>query len=333
MKILKAFGPQDLRIAEVPIPEPGPGQVLIKVRTSGICGSDKWLWNVTGETDAIAGHEVAGDVCKLGGGVYSLSEGDRVAVNNVGGCGTCLACRGGKFVKCPNWDGSGDVNNGFGEYLVAPAINCMKIHPGLDYIEGALIIDNWGTPYGGIVRANVKQGMDVIVNGCGPIGQAATALCTAAGAYVVAVDPIEYRRQFALKNGAKTALHPNELPHAAKNLTDGLGAHVLLECSGTGEAYDNCLKSLRIGGTLVSIGEHAQINLNVSEQIIRRSLTIAGTWYSTMPQSVEIMHMAVCGKINLKCFLTHVVSLEEAAKLFGSVISCDDGFMKVVIAF
>ena len=333
MKVVKAFGPQDLRVVEVPIPEPGPGHVRVKVRASGICGSDKWVWSVNGPTDSVAGHEVAGEVDKLGDGVHSLKLGDRVMINNVGGCGTCPACRAGAFVLCPTWNGSLDVNNGFGEYVITPARNCMQLLPGLDFVDGALIMDNWGTPYGGIIRGNVTKGMDVVVNGCGPIGQAAVGLAKAMGAYVIAVDPNKWRREFALNNGANAVFAPEDLHAAVQILTDGLGAHVVMECSGNGKAYENCLKSLRHEGSLVAIGEHGSFMLHPSDQIIRRSLKIIGTWYSTMPQAAEIMQLALSGRINLKSFLTRTVSLDEVPDVFGSIMDCDEGMMKCVIVF
>jgi len=314
------------------LPEPAPGHVRVKVRASGICGSDKWLWSAKGGTDTVAGHEAAGEVDKLGEGVTFLAEGDRVMVNNVGGCGTCPACRAGEFVHCPAWDGFLDVNNGFGEYLVAPARNCLRILPGLDFIDGALIMDNWGTPYGGIKRGNIGPGMDVLVTGCGPIGQAAVALCKAMGAYVIAADPIGFRRQTALKNGADAALPPEELPGAVKGLTDGLGVHAVLECSGYGGVYEDCLSSLRIGGNLIAIGEHARYNIN-SSILIRRALGISGTWYSTLPQAGEVMQLALGGRINPRSFLTHTVTLDEVPGIFGPVVNCEDNILKCVIVF
>jgi len=332
MRVIKAFGPGDLRVTEVPIPEPSPGHVRVKVRASGICGSDKWLWYVKGETDSVAGHEVSGEIDKLGDGVTGLSPSDRVIINNVGGCGECPACRAGEFVFCPSWDGSLDVNNGFGEYVIAPARNCMRLLPGFDFVDGALIMDNWGTPYGGIERGGVKSGMDVLVSGCGPIGQAAISLSAAMGAYVIASDPTLYRREAALRNGAKAAVSPDELPEAAKKLTNGTGVHTVLECSGNGKAYANCLKSLRIGGNIVAVGEHAEFQVNSSE-LIRRRLSIAGTWYSTMRQAGEIMQLALQHRIDLRSFLTHTVTLDEVPKIFGSVIGLNDSLLKCVIVF
>jgi threonine dehydrogenase-like Zn-dependent dehydrogenase len=333
MKVIKAFGPKDLRVTEAPVPEPPPGHVRIKVRASGICGSDKWVWTVKEASDSVAGHEVAGEVDKLGEGVHSLSPGDRVAVNNVGGCGICPACRMGAFVRCPFWDGSLDVNNGFGEYLTAPARNCMKLLPGIDFIDGALIMDNWGTPYGAVQRGKIQPGMDVLVNGCGPIGQAAVALCKAFGAGVMAADPVPWRREAALRQGAAKVFSPPDLPGAVRESTEGLGVHTVLECSGNGAAYGNCLASLRIGGELIAVGEHAEYGYQSSEPIIRRSLSIIGTWYSTMHQGLEVMQLAASGRINLKSFLTHTVTLDEVPGMFESVMNLDDGITKCVIVF
>ncbi|MCL1794328.1 MAG: zinc-binding dehydrogenase [Oscillospiraceae bacterium] len=332
MKVIKAFGPRDLRVVETPVPEPGPGHVRVKVRASGICGSDKWLWSVKGKTESVAGHEIAGEVDKLGEGVTAFSPGDRVMVNNVVGCGACPACRAGEFVLCPFWNGSQDVNNGFGEYVAAPTRNCMRLLPGFDFIDGSLIMDNWGTPYGALQRVGIKSGFDVLVNGCGPIGQAAVALCAAMGAYVIAAEPLPYRRETALRNGAKAVFSPEELPEAAKKMTNGAGVHTVLECSGNGKAYANCLNSLRIGGNLVSIGEHAEFSVDSSE-LIRRRLSIGGSWYSAMWQAGEFMQLAAQKRIDLRCFLTHTVKLDEVPEIFGSVVGFGDGLIKCMIVF
>jgi len=333
MKVLKAFGPGDLRVVEAPVPEPEPGCVRVKVRASGICGSDKWIWNVKGPMDGVAGHEAAGEVNKLGEGVTSLAIGDPVMINNVVGCGTCPACRAGAFVMCPRWDGSQDVGNGFGEYLIAPARNCIKILPGLDFVDGALIPDNWGTPYAAMKRAGVTVGSDVLVNGCGPVGQAAVALARALGAYVLAADPVAWRRDLALKNGADAAFEPRELPDAAVKYTNGLGVNAVIECSGANAAYENCLKSLRHGGCMVTVGEGGEFTFRPSDRLIRRALSVHGTWYSTIPQAGEVMQLALQRRINPRAFLTHTIPIEDAPRMFKSVVECEAGVCKCVIVF
>jgi len=331
MKVIKAFGPKDLRLVEVPEPVPGNGEVLIAVRASGICGSDKWFWRVSGPVDAVAGHEVAGEVVKLGPGVKKLKMGDRVAVNNVVGCGHCHACRSGEFVRCPNRPGK-DVNNGFSEYVVAPERNCLLLDDRIDYETGCLIFDNWGTPFGAVSRADISVGHDVLIFGCGPIGLAAVALAKERGAYVIAVDPQPYRLNAARQIGADEILTPDDaLPDKVRQITSGLGVDVVLECSGKAPAYQLGLASLKIGGTLVSVGEGACVDFRPSDFVIRNHLNIFGTWYSTMYQGRMVQNLILEGKIKPKAFLTHRISLEEVPHFFGKVCDFEDNILKAVI--
>ncbi len=332
MKVVRAFGPQDLRVVEEPIPAPGTGEVLLRVRASGICGSDKWYWFVPAYSQAVAGHEACGEVVATGAGVHGLHEGDRVAVNNVVGCGHCPACRAGAFVRCPNWDGSQDVNHGYSEYLVAPARNCLKLHGSLSFLQGCLIMDNWGTPYAALQRLPEVAGTDMLVSGCGPVGLAAVALAAAMGAAVLAVDPVAERRAAALALGAREALEPGDgLPERVRERTDGLGVHSVLECSGSSRAYEPGLRALRIGGNLVTIGEHAEYVLKPSELVLRRHLGILGSFYSTMAQGAQVQRMAVSGDIRLEDLVSHTVSLQQVPGIFGQVVAMGGGIRKCVI--
>ncbi|NLG85287.1 MAG: alcohol dehydrogenase catalytic domain-containing protein, partial [Firmicutes bacterium] len=228
MRAIKAFGPKDLRLVELPDPIPGPGEVLIEVHASGICGSDKEYW-LHGPTDGVYGHEAMGEVVALGEGVKHLRVGERVAINNVIGCGRCPACRAGRFVFCPLRSGR-DVNGGYGELRVAPERNCLRLDDRVSDEAGCLIFDNWGTPYAALKRAGVGEGDDLVIFGCGPIGLAAAVLAKRFGAYVIAVDPVAYRREAALRLAADAALTPGEdLPAMVRELTGGLGASFVLD--------------------------------------------------------------------------------------------------------
>jgi threonine dehydrogenase-like Zn-dependent dehydrogenase len=335
MKVIQAFGPGDLRVVSVPVPVPQGDQVLIKVRASGICGSDKWIWHVKEHTSSVPGHEIAGEVVELGEDVRSLKAGDRVIVNNVVGCGHCPACRAGAFVLCECWDGKHDVNNGYGEYAVAPARNCQVLDSRLSYAEGVLLMDNWGTPYGGISKMPVAPGDVVVVFGLGPVGQTAVALLKLKHARVIGVDPVEFRRGFALTMGADRVFAPEDrIVKEVKAYADGAGAHFAIDCSGNARAYETGLSLLRIGGMFVTVGEEAEYLLRPSDKVLRRALTIQGTWYSTMPQCYELQQLAVSGQIRPDVFLTHrVCGLEALPDLFGDIIGCRDGLIKCVIEF
>jgi len=332
MKALNSFGPQDVRIVDVPDPAPGEGQVLVAVRASGICGSDKWLWRSVEPVRQVHGHEVAGEVVALGPAVRRLRVGDRVAINNVVGCGACPACRAGVFVKCPNWTGAEDVNGGFGERVVAPERNCLKLADGIDYETGCLIFDNWGTPFAALERGRVAGGDDVVITGCGPIGLAAVALAKLRGAFVVAVDPEPSRLAVAASLGADVTLAPgDDTAPTVRQRTSGLGARVAVECSGKPPAYPIGLASLRIGGVMVTVGEGGALDLRPSEAVIRRHLSIVGSWYSSMGQGSQVQDLVLQGKIVPRILVTHRGPLEEFPRIFRLVCEAPDQVVKAVI--
>lgn len=333
MKQIKAFGPGDLRVVDVPTPVPGKGEVLIKVRANGICGSDKWIWNVTGYTERVPGHEMAGEIVALGEDVKLRKIGDRVTVNATIGCGKCQACREGSFVKCATRDGS-LVEGGYGEYVVAPERNTQLLDDHISFLEGALIMDNWGTPYNAIRNEDIGPGSVVVVTGLGPIGQAAVGICAALDATVIAVDPVEYRREYARKMGAKEAIASGEdMVSFIKEYAYGEGADYVIECSGHHMSYENGLKSLRIGGTFLILGEHAEYRLKPSEYVIPHFLTIKGSLYATLENSKELQQMTLDGTIDPMSTVTHTLKLEEVPEFFGKIVACSDGVMKVAIVF
>jgi threonine dehydrogenase-like Zn-dependent dehydrogenase len=330
MKTVKAFGPQDLRVVEVPDPVPGSGEVLIAIRACGICGSDKWFWRVSEPTDYVAGHEVAGEVIGLGPDVYRLRVGDRVSVNNVRGCGKCPACRTGQFNRC-----LGEIEHmghGFAQLVAVPEQNCLALNDRIGYEAGSLIFDMWGTPYGAVERAAVSNQDDVIILGCGPIGLSAIALARRRGAYVIAVDPLDYRREAAMRLGANAALAPDEVAMSKiRELTSDLGASIAIECSGRGEAYHLALSALHIGGTLVAVGEGASFEFKPSEKLIVKSLSLSGSFYSSMQQGSQVQNLMLQEQIDPLCLVTHRFTLDELPQVFGQVVDCTNDILKAII--
>lgn len=332
MKAIHSFGPKDVRVVEVPDPQPGPGQVLLRIRATGICGSDKWMWRHPEPVKTVIGHEVCGEVMALGAGARRLRVGQLVAVNNVGGCGVCPACRAGAFVLCPRWDGSLDVNGGYAELVAAWERNCLPLPAEIDAETGCLIFDNCGTPFGALERGGVQPGDDLLITGLGPIGMAAVMLAKLRGAYIIAADPLPYRRELALQFGADAALPADEnLPAAVRDLTDGLGVRVALECSGKAPAYPLGLAALRVHGTLVAVGEGAQVDFHPSDQVIRRSLTIAGSWYSTMQQGRQLVEMIRQKQFDPRALVTHRGGLAELPEIYRKVCEFDESVLKAVI--
>ena len=332
MKAIKPFGPRNLKMVEVSDPEPASDEVLIKIKASGICGSDMWVWRVDEAVDEIGGHEIGGKIIEVGSDVQNLEVGDRVAVNNVVGCGSCKYCRTGRFVLCSSRPGT-DVNGGFGELVTAPARNCLPLKEGVSYEDGALIFDNWGTPYAALERVGASEKDDIIVFGCGPIGLAAVALARRRNAFVIGVDPVPERRQEALKAGAGTVLDPREvdIEKQVKEITGGRGADIAVECSGKGVSYENGFKALRVKGTFIAVGENARYELKPSQLLIRKNLNLIGSWYSTMREGLEVQDLIKAEKIDPTRFVTHRIDLEDVPDLFEDIFNYNQGIIKVLI--
>ncbi|SFB57635.1 (R,R)-butanediol dehydrogenase / meso-butanediol dehydrogenase / diacetyl reductase [Cohnella sp. OV330] len=330
MKTVKAFGPQDLRVVERADPEPGPDEVLVETRACGICGSDKWFWHVETPSDYVAGHEAAGVIVRTGAGVTGFKPGDRVAVNNVKGCGECDQCRAGRFVRC---GGAPLVHMGFGfaERMAVPACNCLPLDPAISFEQGALLFDNWGTPYSALKRTHLGAGDSVLVTGCGPIGLATVALCKAKGAIAAAVDPIAARREAALRLGASIAVSPDEAAAGRLRAFSGdSGFGYGVDCSGKAASYDLIFEHIAIGGTIVTIGEGAKFAFD-SSRLIHKHLTLVGSLYSTMEDGAELQRMAVAGELDPLAFVTHRFRLADLPSEFGKVMGGDDTLLKAVV--
>ncbi|NIK79182.1 threonine dehydrogenase-like Zn-dependent dehydrogenase [Paenibacillus castaneae] len=329
MKQIKAFGPQDLRMVTSEVPTLAAEEVLIDMKACGICGSDKWFWFVDGPHDYVAGHEVAGEVTAVGAGVRHLQPGDRVAVNNVKGCGTCTVCLAGQFVRCPN--GITHMGFGFSEKIAVPERNCLKLDSTINCEVGSLIFDNWGTPYSAISRTSMKSGDYVVVIGCGPIGLAAVRLAKLRGAIVAAVDPIPARLEAAQRQGAAFVSSPNEaLASELMQFTKQQGADIVIECSGKSDSYKLAFSLLAIGSTLVSIGEGARFELNSSD-LIHKHITVVASLYSTMEDGEQVQRLIVNGDIDPMAFVTHKFKLDDVPTQFGKVIEYDNGLLKSMV--
>jgi threonine dehydrogenase-like Zn-dependent dehydrogenase len=329
MKAVLLPGQGAVTVVDREIPRPGPGEVLVRTRASAICRSDIHLYHgapVTGGDAATAGtvvpgHEPAGEVAELGPGVTGLAEGDRIAGYLAIGCGHCEYCATGYLMLCPDWKCLGtDVDGGDADYLVLPARNCLPLPDGVPFEAGALMTDMFGSQYHTQKVLGVRGGQTVAVFGLGPMGAASVLVARAFGADVIAVDLLEDRLKLAADLGAGSTVNSgsDDAATAIRDLTHGRGVDVAIDCSGATQAQNTALDVARKLGAVAFVGESRATQINPSDQIIRKLLTVTGGWYFPVGEWAEISRLVVERKPPLGRLVTHRFPITAAPEAFGA---------------
>ncbi|BFL44848.1 zinc-binding dehydrogenase [Lactonifactor longoviformis] len=349
MKSLDAFmyGPKDLRLETVEVPELKPTQILVKVRASGICGSDVHCYlgeSAEGRYDLgpyTPGHEWCGDVIAIGSDVISLKVGDRVTGECANSCNRCDICKEGiNNSYCTNWNEVGfmpTAPGGMGQYLVGEEQFCYKVPNTMSYVEGALV-EPCSVAYYSIYGRDgfVARTDDCVIFGAGPIGLFAATICKAAGAKVMIVDPVEFRRNLALEViGVDRAIDPfnEDVEKVVMEETEGQGASFIVECTGTdacvGMTVDIAKPHARIRFIGHSIGRRIPIEIG---KAIWKGLNLQGSagqpWFFT--KTIKFMNR-VKKDIDYSKFVTGYYPLEKIQEAFDEAIEHKDRAIKIMI--
>ena len=331
MKGVILTGNRQLEVREVPIPEPGPDQVLVRMAVSSICGTDMHFYRKSwdelvefrklfnGLPDTIPGHEACGVIEEVGSKVTQVSQGERVTVYQHVGCGTCGYCRRGDIMFCPERTGYGSVHNGScADYTLAPARNCMRIPDNLSFDRAAVLACAGGTAYQSIKRIDASGGETVGIFGLGPVGLCATAFAVSRGARVVGLDLKPERLQLARAMGAERVINVSDQDAVAEllEMTSGRGLDAAADYSGNPLAQqamvESAGKSARLG--LVGVGNPFQ--LNSFRDMIMRQLTLIGSWIYNIGQYDEIIDHVLTLDIPLEELITHRFSIDQAEEGF-----------------
>jgi threonine dehydrogenase-like Zn-dependent dehydrogenase len=327
MKAVLFPGNRRVDVVDRPDPAPGVGEVLIKMRASALCRSDMSIYYgkpvVGGEVAktglVVPGHEPAGEVVKLGPGATGVQPRDRVAVYLAIGCGRCQWCHRGYRMLCPKWKCLGfDVDGGDADYLVAPAVNCLKLPAELSFEAGAVMTDMIGTQYSAQKRLGVSGATTLAVFGIGPMGAAGVLIGKARGARVIAVDVLEDRLAMAKELGADETIHSGNEDATARlrELTQGAGVDVAIDCSGNAKAQNSALDSARRFGSVAFVGESSSTTINPSDQLIRKQLQVIGAWYFPLGEFEEISQFIVNRQVPVEKMITHRFPIAQAAEAF-----------------
>lgn len=301
--VVRAFG-QPLAIEEVPIPEPGLGEVLVKVIASGVCHTDLHAadgdWPVKPKLPFIPGHEGVGYVAKVGPGVKHLKEGDPVGVPWLhDACGCCEHCETGWETLCEGQHNTGyGVDGGYAEYVLAAADYVGKLPDNPDFVSMAPILCAGVTTYKGLKETEARPGQWVAISGIGGLGHVAVQYAKAMGLHVVAVDVDDDKLALARSLGAEATINARtqNLAHEIENATHG-GAHGVLVTAVSRAAFADALKLVRRRGTVSLVGlPPGDFPTPIFDVVLKR-VTIRGSIVGTRRDLAEAIEFAAEGKV------------------------------------
>jgi propanol-preferring alcohol dehydrogenase len=292
-----------LVIEEVAVPEPGPGQVLVRVAASGVCHTDLHAadgdWPVKPKLPFIPGHEGVGYVSAAGAGVTTLKEGDRVGVPWLhSACGECEYCLTGWETLCPNQQNTGySVDGGFAEYVLAPAAYVGRLPDGIDFVQTAPVLCAGLTTYKGIKETDAKPGNWVVISGVGGLGHLAVQYARAMGLHVAAVDVAEEKLSLACELGAELTVNAEVEDPAARIQQEIGGSHGVLITAVSPPAFRQGIGMLRRGGTCVLVGlPPGDFPAPIFDVVLKR-LTVRGSIVGTRNDLREALQFAAEGKV------------------------------------
>jgi threonine dehydrogenase-like Zn-dependent dehydrogenase len=331
-------GERAVEIMTFPDPSPGPHEVVLEMKASGMCGSDLHQYrrprspapNSMGLAAApdptIVGHEPCGVVAAVGAAVSDADAriGDRVMVHHYQGCTRCSHCRSGWQQLCqevPVKVYGNNAHGGHARYLKVPANTLVPLQEELSFTAGAAISCGSGTAYGALRRMNVSGRDTIAIFGQGPVGLAGTQFAKAMGARVIALDTNAQRLERAREFGADELVNPgsNDPVEAIRELTGGRYADLTLDTSSSREARLNAIRSTKVWGTMCFVGEGGDVTIDVSPHLLRRQITLIASWtFSTIIQA-ECAQFCIDRKVDVDKLFTHRWGLDqadEAYKLF-----------------
>ena len=337
MRVAMYYNNNDVRLEEMPVPRIGPGEILVKVIASGICGSDVLEWYRIKKAPIVLGHEIAGEIVEVGEGVGKVKEGDRVFVSHHVPCNTCRYCRSGNHTVCETLHTTNFDPGGFAEYIRAPRINVDQgtfiLPEEITFEDGSFV-----EPLACVVRgqrvAGFRPGTSVLVLGSGISGLLHIMLARASGAgRIIATDISEYRLAKAREFGADEVIHAREnVPALVKELNGGYLAELVIVCAGALSAFKQALESVDRGGTVLCFATTdpgVEIPIPANE-FWRNSITVLPSYANSPSDAEEAIELIRSGRVDVNPLITHRLPLEETARGFKLMTEAGES-IKVVI--
>jgi alcohol dehydrogenase len=350
MKAAVFHAPGDIRIDEVARPTAGPGEAIVRVTLTTICGTDVHI--LKGEYPVkpglVVGHEPVGVISELGPGVTGYELGERVLIGAITPCGQCHACLAGKAAQCGHgsgyealggWRFGNTIDGAQAEYLRVPyaQANLAKVPESLTDEQVVLLADIASTGFAGAESGGVRIGDTVVVFAQGPIGLCATAGAKLMGAaHVIGVDGDPARAETARRMGADIVLDPagTDVVAEVKQMTGGLGADVAIEALGLQETFENALRSIRPGGTLSSLGVYSgklQLPYDAFAAGLGDHRIVTTLCPGGKERMARLMRMVENGRFDPLPLITHRFTLDEIGEAYRIFSKRLDGVLKIAI--
>ena len=350
MRAAVFHAPNDLRVERVPRPHAGPGEAVIRITLTTICGTDVHI--LKGEYPVrpglVVGHEPVGVIDELGPGISGYEVGDRVLVGAITPCGQCHACLAGKPAQCGHgsgyeaiggWRFGNTIDGAQAEFVLVPnaQANLAKIPDALTDEQVVLLADIASTGFSGAESGKVRIGDTVVVFAQGPIGLCATVGAKLMGAArVIGVDGDPSRAAMALRMGADVVLDPEtvDVVDEVKRLTGGISADVAIEALGLQVTFENALRCVRPGGTVSSLGVYSG-KLQLPYDAFAAGLgdhTIVTTLCPGGKERMErLMRVVETGRFDPTPLITHRFGLDQITEAYELFSNRRDGVLKVAI--
>lgn len=346
MKAAVYLRPGKIAIEEKPVPVPRPGEALIKITTTTICGTDIHI--LKGEYPVkpglTIGHEPVGVIAALGAGVTGYELGQRVVVGAISPCGQCYSCLDGQQSQCGGkpaggWRFGNTIDGCQAEYLLVPyAMSNLEVIPeGLTDEQVLMCPDIMSTGFGGAESGDIKIGDTVVIFAQGPIGLCATAGAKLRGAsLIIAVDGVSSRLDMAKTLGADITIDYTKTDPLTEimRLTQGRGVDVAIEALGTQATFESCLRALKPGGRLSSLGVYSgklSLPLDAFAAGLGNHKIITTLCPGGKDRMRRLMNVVKSGRVKLDAMVTHRFKLDDIEQAYDLFANQRDGVLKVAI--
>jgi len=338
MRVAMYYNNKDIRVEEIPTPEIGPSELLVRIEASGICGSDVMEWYRIKKAPLVLGHEIAGEVAEVGQGIDRYKKGDRVVASHHVPCNSCRFCLRGHHTVCDTLRSTHFDPGGFAEYVRLPAINVDRgvylIPDGVSFEEAS-----FAEPLACVLRAQriagIGPGDTVMVMGSGIAGLLHIQLACAMGAgRVLATDVSETRMAAAKKSGADIVIDAaKDVVSELRRANDGQLADKVLVCTGARSANLQALELVERGGTVLFFAPTdpgVTIPVSINDLFFRNDITLTTSYAGSPADHVTALELIRAHRVRVGEMITHRLSLEETSKGFQLVAEAQDS-IKVII--